>query len=177
MTRDEPSIEHLQVRPATADDAMRVLELRKNTWQKRYVHPESGVTKELLAKKLAPLPPNEADMARYESMLSKPENQARNLVATLDGDVVGTLTYDTLTDGTGDIGVFVADEWNGRGVGDRLLDALIEMTDNELQVEIFARNPSRDFYRAHGFRESGPEGRHYFTDEVYLPTQVLKLVR
>jgi hypothetical protein len=51
------------------------------------------------------------------------------------------------------------------------------MTENELQVEIFARNPSRNFYREHGFREAGPERRHYFTADVYLPTQVLRLVR
>ena len=94
-----------------------------------------------------------------------------------DGTFVGTVTHDVLEDGTGDIGVFVADPWNGTGVGSRLLGALIAMTENDLQVEIFARNPSRAFYREHGFRESGPEERHYFTDDAYLPTQVLRLVR
>ncbi|MFZ0377485.1 MAG: GNAT family N-acetyltransferase [Solirubrobacteraceae bacterium] len=110
-------------------------------------------------------------------MLANPGNRDRNLVAVLDGEIVGTITHDVLEDGTGDIGVFVADPWNGTGVGSRLLRTLIAMTENDLQVQIFARNPSRAFYREHRFRESGPEDRHYFTDEVYLPTQVLKLVR
>ena len=83
----------------------------------------------------------------------------------LDGEIVGTLTYDG-----GDIGVFVADGWNDRGIGDTLLGA----TDGPLRIEIFARNPSRAFYRANGFLEDGPEGRHHFSDSVWLPTQVLR---
>jgi GNAT superfamily N-acetyltransferase len=171
------SVPRLQIRPASVDDAVRVQELRKNAWRKRYVHPETGVTAELLETELAPLPPTEEDLATYQRMLAKAENRKRNLVAVGADEIVGALTYDTLADGTGDIGVFVADEWNDRGIGDQLLATLIAETANPLQVEIFARNPSREFYKRRGFHEAGAEGRADFTDEAYLPTQVLRLDR
>ncbi len=167
----------LVIRPATKDDTLKVQEIRKRAWQARYVNPESGVTQKLLTTSLAKLPPDHNDIKHYHAMLNKPLNKNKNLVATLNGQVIGTVCYDSLESGIGDIGVFVADGFNDKGVGDKLLDKLIADTDNPLQVIIFAKNPSREFYKRHGFVEDDKEERHYFRDGVYLPTQTLKLSR
>lgn len=87
------------------------------------------------------------------------------------------MTYDRTEEGVGDIGVFVAQAYDGTGVGDALLDQLILSTDEPLEVAIFARNPSRAFYRRHGFRELGQELNHEFRAGVSLPVQRLRLGR
>ncbi len=165
------------IRPATSEDTLAVQAIRKKAWQARYANPESGVTKELLASSLAKLPPSSEDIDHYHAMLAKPTNKNKNLVATLDDEIIGTVCYDTLENGMGDIGVFVAEGFNGKGVGDKLLESLKNKTDNTLQVIIFAKNPSREFYKKHGFVEVGREERHYFDRDTYLPTQVLRLNR
>lgn len=78
-------------------------------------------------------------------MLADPRNQGRNLVAVLDDRIIGTVTYGRSDEGVGDIGVFVADGFDGTGIGDALLDSLIATTTEPLEVAIFARNPSREF--------------------------------
>ena len=98
-------------------------------------------------------------------------------MAVLDGRVVGTVTYDRTDEGVGDIGVFVAESHDGTGVGDALLERLIADTDEPLEVAIFARNPSREFYRRHGFSEFGQEFDHEFRTGVSLPVQRLRLAR
>lgn len=167
----------MHIRVATAEDADAVQRLRKGAWRARYEHPATGVTRAILETELAVLPPTGADLARYRAMLADPDNAGRNLVAVVDDRIVGTVTYSRSHDGIGDIGVFVAEELNGAGVGDALLGKLIESTDEPLQVAIFAHNPSREFYRRHGFEEHGPELLHQFRDGVSLPVQVLRLVR
>ena len=50
-------------------------------------------------------------------------------------------------------------------------------TEEPPQVDIFARNPRRAFYRRHGFREHGEEFEHEFRADVSLPVQPLRLAR
>lgn len=126
---------------------------------------------------MAVLPPTQQDLGHYVSMLGDPRNQGRNLMAVADERVVGTVTYGRRDDGTGEIGGFVADDFNGTGVGDALVQALLRAANEPLEVAIFARNPSREFYRRHGFQESGRETIHQFREGVSLPVQVLRLSR
>lgn len=165
------------VRPATEEDAVAVQRLRKHAWRMRYLHPQTGVTREVLDNELASLPPTPGDLAHYRKMLADPRNHGRNLVAVLDGRIVGTVTYGRSEEGVGEIGVFVADEFDSTGVGDVLLESLIATTTEPLEVAIFARNPSREFYRRHGFCEFGAEFEHGFRDGVSLPVQRLRLRR
>lgn len=167
----------VDIRRANETDADAVQRLRKHAWRARYAHPETGVTRAVLDNELAVMPPTPADIIRYREMLSKPANRGRNLVAVADGVIVGTVTYDRTDEGIGDIGVFVAADFDGAGVGDALLERLIASTEEPLQVDIFARNPSRLFYRRHGFREQGAEFDHEFRPGVSLPVQRLRLAR
>ena len=167
----------MDIRNATVADAEAVQRLRKHAWRARYAHPETGVTQYVLENELAVLPPADEDLARYRAMLAKPANRGRNLVAAVDGRIVGCVTYDRTDEGVGDIGVFVAEGLDGTGVGDALLDRLIASTLEPLEVAIFARNPSRAFYRRHEFREHGQEFDHEFRAGVSLPIQCLRLAR
>lgn len=143
----------------------------------RYLHPQTGVTREVLENELALLPPTPGDLAQYRKMLADPCNEGRNLVAVFDGRITGTVTYGRSDEGIGDIDVFVADGFDGTGVGDALLDSLAATTTEPLEVAILARNPSREFYRRHGFSEYGEEFEHRFRDVVSLPVQRLRLFR
>jgi RimJ/RimL family protein N-acetyltransferase len=167
----------MDIRSATETDAEAVQLLRKRAWRARYAHPDTGVTQTVLENELAVLPPTDEDFARYRAMLSKPVNRGRNLVAVVDGRVVGTVTYDRTDEGVGDIGVFVADSYDDTGVGDALLKRLIASTNESLEVAIFARNPSRAFYHRHGFSEFGQEFDHEFRAGVNLPVQRLRLAK
>jgi len=169
------SNEQIEIRPATEVDADAVQRLRKHAWRARYLHPETGVTQAVLENELAVLPPTDSDLAHYRGMLADPRN--RNFVAVLDGHVVGTVTYGHSEGDVGSIGVFVAEGSDGTGVGDALLSSVIASTSESLEVIIFARNPSREFYRRHGFREDGPEFEHHFREGVSLPVQRLRLER
>lgn len=169
------SNEQIEIRPVTEVDADAVQRLRKHAWRARYLHPETGVTQAVLENELAVLPPTDSDLAYYRAMLADPRN--RNFVALLDGDVVGTVTYGRSEDDVGSIGVFVAEGFDGTGVGDALLSSVVASTSESLEVIIFARNPSREFYRRHGFREHGPEFEHHFREGVSLPVQRLRLER
>ena len=61
-------------------------------------------------------------------------------------------------DGVGNIEDLVDDEFSGRGIGDALLSALIPKSTEPLEAAICSlSNPSREFYRRHGFVEYGEE--------------------
>lgn len=165
------------IRPSTEADADAVQRLRKHAWRTRYVHPQTGVTQAVVDNELAVLPPTDADLAHYRGMLADSCNRGRNLVAEVGGRVVGTVTCDSREADVADIGVFVAEGFDGTGVGDALLSALIETSTETLEVAIFARNPSREFYRRHGFQEYGAEFEHRFREGVALPVQRLRLTR
>jgi predicted N-acetyltransferase YhbS len=160
------------------DDADSVQRIRKHAWRARYLHPASGVTPQVLEEELAVLPPTEADLAYFQSMLAKPCNAGRNLVAVRDGQVIGALTYDRASKNEpGCVGVFVAAGLDRMGVGDALLSALLASTSESLEVFIFARNPSWSFYRRHGFVQEGSEFEESFREGVSLPVQRLVLER
>ncbi len=170
-------MEDTAIRPAREEDTVRVQELRKRGWQDSYVNDETGVTKELLVTQIAKLPVPKSDIEHYHKMLAKPENQNKNLVAIIGDKIIGTVFYDMLENGNGDIGVFVDSKYRGQGIGTKLLRELIMRTPTSLEVTIFAKNKSRELYKKCGFKEVGLEQKHYFTEGVYLPIQRLVLAR
>src|SRR5262245_25928347 len=113
----------IQIRPATENDVLAMQTLRKTGWQDNYVNEETGVTKEILENELAKLPPSEKDLEYNINNLAKPENKDRNLVAVVNGEIIGTVFYDH-----GDIAVFVGRDFRGHGIGSKLLKTLVDST-------------------------------------------------
>lgn len=100
--------------------------------------------------------------------------EARAASWTLDGTfvavagvaVVGSLHVDRSGHGFGEIGMAVAREWRGRGVGSALLAAAIEWARacglHKLSVGVFAHNAAAiGLYRKVGFVEEGRRVKQY----------------
>lgn len=87
-----------------------------------------------------------------------------SLVAVVDDRIVGSAGLHRLTGRqahVGQIGMGVHDDWTGRGIGTRLLSALIDMADRwlglrRLQLTVFPDNePAIRLYQKFGFEAEG----------------------
>jgi RimJ/RimL family protein N-acetyltransferase len=88
------------------------------------------------------------------------------LVAVAGTEIVGSLHLDPSRFGFGEIGMAVAREWRGRGVGSALLAAAIEWARerglHKLSLGVFAHNAGAiALYRKFGFAEEGRRIKHY----------------
>jgi RimJ/RimL family protein N-acetyltransferase len=84
------------------------------------------------------------------------------LVAVAGDEIVGSLHIEPSRHGFGEVGMAIAREWRGRGVGSALLAAAIEWARerglHKLSLGVFAHNAAGiALYRKFGFVE---EGRH-----------------
>jgi len=99
------------------------------------------------------------------------EKQAANwhlegtLVALAAGEVVGELRVESSWLGFGEIGMMVAADWRGRGVGTALVAAALEWARarglHKLTLSVFPHNEAAiALYRKFGFVEEGRRIRH-----------------
>ena len=82
------------------------------------------------------------------------------LVAVVGGEIVGSLHVERSRFGFGELGMSVAREWRGRGVGSALLAAAIEWAREQdmhkLSLSVFPHNAAAiALYRKFGFVEEG----------------------
>jgi RimJ/RimL family protein N-acetyltransferase len=87
-------------------------------------------------------------------------------VAVAGTDVVGSLHLEPSRHGFGEIGMAVAREWRGRGVGSALLATAIDWARenglHKLSLSVFAHNSAAiALYRKFGFVEEGRRVKHY----------------
>jgi RimJ/RimL family protein N-acetyltransferase len=87
------------------------------------------------------------------------------LVALVDGEIVGQLHVEQSSFGFGEIGMMVAADWRGRGVGAALVAAAIEWARagglHKLTLSVFPHNDAAlALYRKFGFVEEGRRIRH-----------------
>jgi len=88
------------------------------------------------------------------------------LVAVAGAEIVGSVHLDASRHGFGEIGMAVARDWRGRGVGSALLAAAIEWARerglHKLSLGVFAHNAAAiALYRKFGFVEEGRRVKHY----------------
>jgi ribosomal protein S18 acetylase RimI-like enzyme len=88
------------------------------------------------------------------------------VVAVAAGEVVGSLHIEATRFGVGELGMAVAREWRGRGVGSALLAAAIEKARAEglhkLSLDVFPHNDQAiALYRRFGFVDEGRRVKHY----------------
>jgi putative acetyltransferase len=88
------------------------------------------------------------------------------LVAVAEAEIIGSLHLERSQHGFGEIGMAVAREWRGRGVGSALLAAAIERARegglHKLSLGVFAHNAAAiALYRKFGFIEEGRRFKHY----------------
>jgi RimJ/RimL family protein N-acetyltransferase len=87
------------------------------------------------------------------------------LVAVAGGEIVGELAVDPSWFGYGEIGMMVAADWRGRGVGTALMVAAIDWARaqgmHKLALSVFPHNEAAiALYRKFGFVEEGRRVRH-----------------
>jgi RimJ/RimL family protein N-acetyltransferase len=87
-------------------------------------------------------------------------------VALADGEVIGSIHVHSSGHGFGEIGMAIAREWRGRGVGSALMEAAIEWARaqglHKLSLGVFAHNAAGlALYRKYGFVEEGRRVKHY----------------
>jgi len=93
-------------------------------------------------------------------------NLDETLVAVAASEVVGSIHIDASGFGFGEIGMAVAREWRGHGVGSALLAAAIDWARerglHKLSLSVFAHNEAAiALYRKFGFVEEGRRVKHY----------------
>ena len=88
------------------------------------------------------------------------------LVAVAGAEVVGSIHVDASGHGFGEIGMAIAREWRGRGVGSALMAAAIDWARerglHKLSLSVFAHNAAGiALYRKYGFVEEGRRIKQY----------------
>ena len=88
------------------------------------------------------------------------------LVAVAGGEIIGSLHVEASRFGYGELGMAVAREWRGRGVGSALLAAAIERARerglHKLSLSVFPHNAAAmALYRKFGFVEEGRRIKHF----------------
>jgi RimJ/RimL family protein N-acetyltransferase len=88
------------------------------------------------------------------------------LVAVAGTEIVGSMHIERSRHGFGEIGMAVAREWRGRGVGSALLAAAVDWARerglHKLSLSVFAHNAAAiALYRKFGFVDEGRRVKHY----------------
>ncbi len=89
-----------------------------------------------------------------------------DFLAEADGDPIGSIHVQATRHGFGEIGMAVAREWRGRGVGSLLMVAAIDWARerglHKLSLSVFVHNEAAiALYRKFGFVEEGRRRKHY----------------
>jgi RimJ/RimL family protein N-acetyltransferase len=89
-----------------------------------------------------------------------------SFVAVAEGEIVGLLNVLTTGHGFGELGMLVARDWRGRGVGSALVEAAIawarEHGLHKLSLSVFTHNDAAiALYRKFGFVEEGRRVKHF----------------
>jgi RimJ/RimL family protein N-acetyltransferase len=88
------------------------------------------------------------------------------LVAAAGDELVGSVHVEVSRFGFGELGMSVARDWRGRGVGSALLEAAIDWSRehdlHKLALSVFPHNEAAiGLYRKYGFVDEGRRVKHY----------------
>lgn len=122
----------------------------------------------------------------WRRLLEDPSDHRTNIVAVLDGAIVGSAG---IWQGTGrrrhsaGVGVSVHDDFHRRGIGSALMAALLDVADNwldlkRLELTVFTDNaPAIGLYRKFGFETEGTRRADTFRDGKYVDTLQMARLR
>ena len=132
------------------------------------------------------LPFRSAEVRRQQ--LAQPQDGQFTLVASVEGEVVGHLNLRTSPHSprrkhAGSIGMGVHDEWQGKGVGTALVEALIDLADRwlnltRLELSVWTDNePAIRLYRKFGFETEGTLRGYGFRDGRFVDVHYMARVK
>lgn len=125
---------------------------------------------------------------RWRKRLAEPAEGSFNLMACVDDEVVGELGLFTMPQNprrrhVGQIGMAVRDDWQGKGVGSALMKAIIDLSDNwlnlsRLELEVFTDNPSAiALYKKFGFVTEGTFKNFAYRNGQYVDVYAMARLR
>ncbi|MDQ3977976.1 MAG: GNAT family N-acetyltransferase [Actinomycetota bacterium] len=111
-------------------------------------------------------PPLDRAERRQRFLASLDTGRSVQLLAVVDGEIVGHLGLELAPYGVAQLGMYVAAQWRGRGVGTALVHAAVGtarlMGAHKLSLQVWPHNRgARRLYQRHGFVEEGRLRRHY----------------
>ena len=132
------------------------------------------------------LPFPSAEMWRQR--LSEPPEGTFSLVACVEDEVVGEISLHTTPTRwrmrhVASIGMAVRDEWQGKGVGTALMQAVIDLADNwlnlsRIELRVYTDNtPAIALYEKFGFEIEGTHRRFAHRDGEYVDAHVMARLR
>lgn len=124
----------------------------------------------------------------YRKRLADPPEGAYNLLVCAGSEVVGQLGLFTSPNNprrrhTGQIGMAIRDDWQGRGAGTALMRAAVELADRwlnlvRLELEVFTDNtPAIRLYQKFGFEIEGTLRKMAFRDGAYVDAYAMGRLR
>ena len=129
--------------------------------------------------------PHPSDHMWQERLADRPG--IKQLVACIDGDVVGHLTIDVQQrprrSHVADFGICVDSRWKNRGVASALMREMIEMCDNWLRVDrieltVFVDNaPAIKVYKKYGFEIEGTGKKYALRNGEYVDAYYMARVK
>ena len=164
------SIERLTIRRAEAEDCVGVAEIFKSM----KVYP--GTLQ-------VPYPSREY----WRRRITENPESSYYLLAFVDERVVGMVNVDTFPNRprrkhAGSIGICVHEEWQGKGVGAMLMRAIIDLSENwlnltRIELEVFADNDAAiHLYERFGFELEGTMREHALRDGQYVDSKIMARV-
>lgn len=128
-----------------------------------------------------------ASVETYRKRMAERSEGQHQLVAVVDGEVVGAIGLYTLSHArlrhTGSIGMAVRDDWQGKGVGSALMREVLLLADNWLnlkrvELEVYTDNPAAiALYTKFGFAHEGTKRAYAFRDGHYVDAHMMARVR
>jgi putative acetyltransferase len=119
--------------------------------------------------------------------LTKSGEAQYTLVALIDGAVVGVIGLHTSfrprVNHRGEIGMMVRDDWQGKGVGTAMMQAVIDLADRwlnltRIELTVFTDNePAIALYRKFGFEIEGTHRKFAFRDGEFVDAHAMARVK
>ena len=120
--------------------------------------------------------------------LMEADDGSYSLVACVDEEVVGHLHLQTNPNKprrshAGRIGMAVSDEWQGKGIGNALMEAVIHFAENwlnliRLELTVFIDNdPAIQLYKKYGFEIEGTLKGYAFRDGKFVDVYTMARMR
>jgi putative acetyltransferase len=124
----------------------------------------------------------------HRQRLAAPPEGFYNLLACVDGEVIGQLGLDGQQRSprrrhVGQLGMAVRDDWQGKGAGSALMQAAVDLADRwlnltRLELEVYTDNaPAMALYKKFGFEIEGTLRRMAFRDGVYVDAYAMARLR
>ena len=156
ISNKQETNKNIEIRLATNEDAEAIAEIQIMGWLDNNTNPDTGVTAEYLAEhKDYKLPVSQEKLeSRVKYMTENPDS---NIVAVVDGTVVGWLGLTFHDDNSISFGVYTHRDHRGQGIGTKLLKyAFDKYSDRQFKLGVTKHNDKAiKLYERLGFKTTG----------------------